>query len=314
MLPRPRASQAQAQAEGHCGDPTGRRTRCAPAGGPGADLQPAAGEPAADSHRSGDGRTPACARGHECTARDHGLASVAVEAGPCCANVVAGLHQPEDGGPLLNEPTVSAAAATQPVPSSGPSQVPVPAGTVIERVRFGPGVPSVTALAAAAVEPEAPKPSRRRSARILSAALTAAIVAFVVWFLWPAGPLRAHQLSVHANSEVVSCGRTAGLVGNRDDQRQSRHVALSVGAWRRPALGCAAANDVPWPTFGQPPVELEIRGSRHVQRGGDHPSASAHAASRYRSLYVPLRRLTEADFYKGAKCSSVLLCDSSCWH
>ncbi len=120
----------------------------------------------------------------------------------------------------MSEPTVKAAAETQTVTSAGPSQVPVPGGTVIERVRFGPGVPPVKSAAAvgvaAVVEPEAPEqpkpPPKWRAARILSAGLTAAIVAFVVWFLWPAGPLRVHQLSLRVNPEVVSCGRTAGLV------------------------------------------------------------------------------------------------------
>lgn len=102
-------------------------------------------------------------------------------------------------------------------PSVPASRVPevAPAAAVTERVRFGPGVPPVESPAAvAAVDPETTAAPRRRTARALSAALTVAIVAFVVWFLWPAGALHADRVSVRANPSVVSCGQTAAIVGN----------------------------------------------------------------------------------------------------
>ena len=47
---------------------------------------------------------------------------------------------------------------------------------------------------------------------MLSAALTGAVVAFVVWFLWPSGPLQVHAVSVKALPAAVSCGQTADVV------------------------------------------------------------------------------------------------------
>jgi hypothetical protein len=115
---------------------------------------------------------------------------------------------------VLSRETVRITTPVPSVPAARAPEVAQPAA-VTERVRFGPGVPPVETLAAVAtVDPEASAAPRRRTTRVLSAALTAAIIAFVVWFLWPAGPLRADQVSARANPGVVSCGQTAGIIAN----------------------------------------------------------------------------------------------------
>ena len=97
--------------------------------------------------------------------------------------------------------------------SNAGSAPPVTTRPVKERLRFGPGVPASTAPAAVAVV-DASEPARRRQrAWVLSMAFTAAIVAFVVWFLWPSGPLHVKTVSVQAPA-IVSCGRTADVVAS----------------------------------------------------------------------------------------------------
>jgi hypothetical protein len=86
-----------------------------------------------------------------------------------------------------------------------------------EKLRFGPGVPAVVAVApvpetvrSAEVSPGVRK--RRRRQRILNGVLTAALAAVVIWLLWPAGSLRVRQVTVSAVPTTVTCGRSADVV------------------------------------------------------------------------------------------------------
>ncbi len=84
-----------------------------------------------------------------------------------------------------------------------------PRTPVVELLRFGPGVPAVAPVAAVAGAEPGAMP-RRRKAAVLSAAFTLAVVMFVVWFLWPAGPLRVRSLTI-AQPATVSCGGDADV-------------------------------------------------------------------------------------------------------
>jgi hypothetical protein len=93
---------------------------------------------------------------------------------------------------------------TMPVQRAQPPRTPV-----VERLRFGPGVPAASAIAAVAGTGSG-APPRRRKAVVLSTAFTLAVVAFVVWFLWPEGPLRVRSVIV-AQPATVSCGGRADV-------------------------------------------------------------------------------------------------------
>lgn len=93
---------------------------------------------------------------------------------------------------------------------AAPTEPPSPP---VELLRFGPGVPAVIATTSALTTPEKPVPPRRgRRDRALNLGLTLALVALVVWWLWPSGALRVRSVTVKAAPGVVACEQTADVV------------------------------------------------------------------------------------------------------